>query len=320
MPTVRELRDAHAGLSDARGALDAGITWGAIVAVVAFAHAAAHPLAYLAAAAVIGGLQHALVNLAHEAWHRLAFRSRGWNDLAGAWLYSYPIGVPFHHDRERHLRHHRLVGQPEDPDWVNYRNEGRLPAARLLAYLAGRLAGSQLVGTAKSILLDRRPPIAVAPRAGAAEAGPEVRSELLRIAAVQLVLFLGFALFARWWEYLVLWLGPLATFASLFVSIRAFVEHSAASDAVAPQQRLHDFAPGRVEAFFLSPRHFHHHALHHAHPNVPHYRLPAFDRALRAAGHDWPGSREGGYLGLLRRHLARIGSGAGAAVRPEGGH
>lgn len=306
MSSVRELRDVHAAPSDGRGALEGLATWGAIVLVAVLAHVAAHPLVYLAAAVVIGGLQHGLVNLAHEAWHRLCFRSRSWNDVVGAWLYAYPVGMPFHHDRQRHLRHHRLLGRTSDPDWPNYTNEGRGSPARLRAYLLGRLFGSQLFATAKAVLVDRRPRIAV--ESSPLEEAPGSAHELLRIAAVQLVLFALFVAFGRWWEYLVLWLGPLATFASFFVAIRAFVEHAAPSDGVPAETRLHDFAPGRVEGFFLSPFDFNLHALHHAHPNVPHFRLHALRRALDAEGHTYPGTREGGYLSVLRGHLARMAS------------
>jgi len=317
MPSARELRDAHATPSDLRGALDGAARWAAILALVAGAHALHAAWAYLVAAVLIGGLQHALVNLAHDAWHRLCFRSPRWNDRVGAWLYAYPIGVPFHHDRERHLRHHRLVGREEDPDWVNYTNRGRVPAARLQAFLLGRLLGSQLLTTARSVLLERRPPIAVEARSARASAAPDVRAELVRIALVQGVLLLGFAVLGRWWEYFVLWLGPLATFASFFIALRAFVEHSAERDEVAPEERLHDFSPGRVERFFLSPCDFHHHALHHAYPTVPHFRLASLRRALEGAGHSWPGAPAAGYLALLRSHLARIEAGDAAVRSPR---
>lgn len=311
LASAREIRDAHAVLSDARGVRDAVVTWGALALVIAVAHAAAHPLVYFAAAAVIGGLQHALVNLAHEAWHRLCFRSRAFNDAVGAWLYSYPIGVPFHHDRARHLRHHRRVGAPDDPDFVNYTNRGRVPPARLYAYLAGRLLGSQLLATAKSVLVDRQPRIALEDASGEASESA-ARGELLRIAVVQLGLLGAFAAGGRWWEYFVLWLGPLATFAAFYVAVRAFVEHAAPTDEVAVAERLNDFSPGPVERFLISPVDFHHHALHHAHPGVPHFRLAALRDALDAAGERWPGARRGGYVTALREHVARVRAGGGA--------
>ncbi|MBI3769407.1 MAG: fatty acid desaturase [Deltaproteobacteria bacterium] len=291
-----------------RGALDALATTSAIVIVIGVAHAAANPVVYLVAAALIGGLQHSLVNLSHEGWHRLCFTNRRLNDWVGAWIYSYPLGVPFHHDRERHLQHHRLVGAPSDPDWVNYSNEGRLPAGRLRLYLAGRLLGSQLVATVWSALFSRQPRIAVEAESAAADsAAPTAGSEMIRIVAVQALLFVTFALFGRWWEYIALWLGPLATFASFYVAVRAFVEHAALRDDVAPVERLHDFAPGLVERFFLSPCHFYFHALHHAFPTVPHFRLAALQSALDAAGHVYPGTRQGGgYVARLREHLASI--------------
>src|SRR5262249_21299879 len=136
----------------------------------------------LLAILVIGGRQGALANLAHDAWHGLSFSKRAVNNAVGSWLYGYPFGIPFPHDRRRHLAHHNRVGFADDPDWVNYSNEGRDTRTRVLVFLTGRLFGSLLVSTVWSVLTRGRARIAVADPGGEARGGPE----WLKVAITQL--------------------------------------------------------------------------------------------------------------------------------------
>jgi fatty acid desaturase len=305
-----ELRDTWGGRSSVRGTVDLAFHLGALTAVMVAAHAVGAWWVYLAAAPLIGGLQHGLVNLSHEAWHGLCFRSRRVNHWVGSWLYSYPTGIPYHHDRFRHLRHHALVGGPDDPDWINYRNAGRMPPGRLFLFFLGRLAGSQLVETIAGVLRRGRPRIQVKRPPG----GPSLMREYAGIALCQLVILGAFTAAGRPWEYLVLWLAPLATFASLFITVRSFVEHAAEDDAVDRDARLSDFAPGRVEAFFLAPYHFNFHALHHAFPAVPHYRLRHLQQQLDEGA--YPGDRKAGYVAALIAWTSTARSrGPGSATR-----
>jgi fatty acid desaturase len=93
--------------------------------------------------------------------------------------------------------------------------------------------------------------------------------------------------------------------------VRAFVEHSvvesgaAADEDVPVERRLRDYSPGLLEAAWFSPCHFQFHALHHAYPSIPHYRLPAA-RASAAADGRYPFTVAPGYVRALREHLGRL--------------
>jgi fatty acid desaturase len=258
--------------------------------------------AYAAAALVVASRQGALTNLAHEAWHGLCFVPRPINNWVGAWLYAYPVGIPFHHDRRRHLAHHRRVGFRDDPDWVNYSNTDRESRARLIRFLAGRLLGTLLLSTLWSVFVRRRARIAVADESR----DIPVRSEWLRIAACQAVLAGAGALWLGAWAYPLLWLLPLSTVAAFCSVVRAFVEHSTEDDDAAVEHRLRDYAPSPIEAAWFSPCHFHFHALHHAYPSIPHYRLPAAKAAATAAAGRYPFVIAPGYLRSLAAHLRRL--------------
>jgi len=288
-------------VSNARSALDVAATWGVIVTALAVAAAVGTWWAYVAAALVVGSRQAALANLAHDAWHGLCFMPRPVNNWAGAWLYAYPVGIPFHHDRRRHLAHHKRVGFRDDPDWVNYSNTDRETHVRLIAFLVGRLLGTLLVSTIWSVFVRRRPRIALTDGGSGEPAG----GEWLRIAVCQALLAGVGTLWLGVWAYPLLWLLPLATVAAFCTVVRAFVEHNTEDDMAPVDERLRDYAPGPLEAAWFSPCHFHFHALHHAHPSIPHYRLPAAKASAAAAGR-YPFAVAPGYLRSLVEHLRRL--------------
>ena len=281
------------------------LVWGVIVGTITAAHVIERPIVYLVAIVVIGGRQNALATLAHEGWHGLIFSSRRLNHTVGAWLYSYPIGILYFHDRDRHLRHHREVGHHDDPDWINYTSRGRESGGRVLAYLTSLLFGRLLFSTLLSIVTKGRPRIAVEPR----EKRPTVLGELVPVLACQAGLF-GLMTLAshHWWSYFLLWMLPLATFAGFFANFRALIEHVTTRDDVAPDDRLRDIEAGPIERFFVSPSHFNYHALHHAHPSIPHYNLIRGKEAYLEQFGLYPFTVRPGYTRALFDHLRQLRS------------
>jgi len=302
---------ALARVSDLRGAVDLALVWGVILLAMAAADRSGSWLVGGLALVVIGSRQNALATLAHEAWHRLAFSNASVNHAIGAWAYAYPIGIPYFHDRRRHLRHHREVGLAHDPDWINYTSEGRETPLRVLAYLASLLCGRLVLGTAWNLLVRRQPRIAVdEPESRARSSGPTVSGELLRIAILQGLLFAFFWAAFSWWTYPVFWALPVATVGGFFANFRAFLEHASASGSASPSERLRDFEVGPLEAFFFSPCHFHYHALHHAYVAIPHRNLPRAKRLILEKHPRYPLEVQRGYLASLFTHLGALRRGS----------
>jgi fatty acid desaturase len=304
---IKELR-VLSKASNACGTLDLVLNWGGILAAFTMVVVFPEWYVYVGAAVLISTRQIALANLVHDAWHGLCFAPRPLNDWIGTWLYAYPIGISFFHDRQRHLQHHQLVGRHADPDWVNYSNDGRGSRGRLVLFLVGRLLGSLFVVTVWSVLFKGRARIALQPDAAAPQTS---RHEFLKIALCQILLIGLCSLTVGWWGYLLLWLLPLSTLTAFCNSLRAFLEHASHEDEIDPEARIFDVSAGPVERLFVSPCHFHFHALHHAYPSIPHHRLPAAKAALAAVNGGYPFPVEAGYVRVLVRHFRRLGAGPG---------
>ncbi len=69
---------------------------------------------------LMGGLQHRLAGLGHEASHYTLLRNKTANDLVGDLFCLFPIMATIHFYRLFHLAHHQFTNDPDhDPDLVN---------------------------------------------------------------------------------------------------------------------------------------------------------------------------------------------------------
>jgi fatty acid desaturase len=287
--------------SSGRAWSDFALTWGIIAGTVAAAKLSDNVYVYALAIVIIGSRQNALATLAHEGWHSLIVSSRRLNHFIASWCYAYPLGILYYHDRERHLRHHREVGNDFDPDWINYTSRNRETPMQVVWYLASLLMGHLLFSTIFSIAKRGRPRIAVE------SAGTAASRELFRVGICQAVLLTTMTLAThRWWTYPLLWVLPLATFAGFFANFRALIEHVSARDDVPPENRLRDIHAGPIERFLIAPSHFNYHALHHAYPSLPHYNLPRGKQAYLLQFGRYPFTVRPGYTKALFAHLNEL--------------
>lgn len=72
------------------------------------------------AIALVGGVQHRLAGLGHEASHYSFLRNKLANDLVADLLCMFPIMTNVHFYRLFHMAHHQFTNDPEhDPDLIN---------------------------------------------------------------------------------------------------------------------------------------------------------------------------------------------------------
>lgn len=219
------------------------------------------PVAFVA----IGILQYHFLVLSHEAQHALIARNRTLNDVIGAGLFGYPFGQPFYSERARHMAHHRLVGDPADPDYHRYVIDDKAPWWPMIGYFV-RLATYGKVWEYVSSTL-RRPD----PQTSSQPSDTRSIKELAVVAVAQLVLLGVFSVLATPWHYVAFWAAPLVVVSAPLSELREFCEHLTTPSS---PNILKSFRASWWQTQVLGPVGFTYHAEHHFYPAVPHYHLP----------------------------------------------
>lgn len=233
-------------------------------------------------------------SLQHEALHGHPFRNAALNEALV--FPALTLFIPYRRFRDAHLQHHfdpSLTDPFDDPE-SNYRDPAewaRLPGwRRMLLRLNNTLAGRMLLGPVLGTLRFIAVELTVLRQ-------PAVR-QAWACHAVGLAMVLGWL----WWAgmpvraYLIaVWLG----FALL--KIRTFLEHRAHDTVRARTVVIEDRGP--LSLLFLNNNF---HVVHHMHPSVPWYDLPA----LYAARRDHYLRRNEGYVyrnyaQIFRAHFLR---------------
>ncbi len=235
-------------------------------------------------------------SLTHEVCHGHPLPSRRAGEAL--MLVNPGLAVPYVRFRDTHLAHHRdsLLTDPYDDPESNYLDPagwalmpGWLRVARRVNNtLAGRMLVGPMLGQLSFMASDW-----AAIRAGN---GAVLRGWLWHLPGCALVLALV------WLSALPIWAYLLACYAALSVlKIRTFLEHQAHEDATHRTVVIEGACP--LAFLFLNNSL---HVVHHMHPRVPWYQLPALyarDRARYL-------TRNGGYAyasyaQVFRRHFLR---------------
>jgi fatty acid desaturase len=245
---------------------------------------------------VTGVLIAQFSSLQHEALHGHPFRHAWLNELLVA--PAVFVTVPYGRFRDTHLAHHHdpILTDPYDDPESEYMDPAvwqRLPAWKQALFrfdntLFGRMTLGPVVGTLGWLAGELRLLVAGAP--GVRRHWAVHLMGLLPVAGWLWVAAMP------WWGYaLALWIGM------GLLKIRTFLEHRAHA---APRARsVIVEGRGPLALLFLNNNL---HAVHHMHPQVPWYRLPALyagnrDHYLRRNG----GYRYASYAEVFRRFLWR---------------
>lgn len=235
-----------------RWLLACAIDWSLIAATYALVAALDHPLAYVLAVFPLGSRQQGLGALFHDAAHGLVARSRSLNDLLGAPLAAWPLGLTLAGYRRYHLVHHRALGTERDPE-VGHRR--LLPHWRLpLRRRQGLHFVSDLVGGGIPHLL----------AAGRMTRPVRAREAVLFSLAWAAALGLAWHLGVLWMP--VLWVASIATTFWSGVRLRIFTEHL--GTRCTHRIRMHPLFEATVMPHAIGLHWEHHHF-----PEIPFHNL-----------------------------------------------
>lgn len=250
--------------------------------------------ALLALVPAIGIIQHAMLNIVHEASHFALVKNRRWNERIADLAAALPIAHTVASYRLTHLDHHNYLRTPRDP--ASYVTRPDLTAGDIRRTLLFLLCGRLVWELAARILLGRRfEPEAAADKHALQDTD---RRRLLAVAlwhapALAACYLAGMAGF---W---LAWMATVMTVTPTLDGIRTLVEHRA--------------RPGTYRAFHTRTHHrnivvsglmapfFQYHWEHHLFPTIPHHQLAKLHRLL--ASRHVPGAQpgDGGFFAVLAR-------------------
>lgn len=265
-------------VSGARSALHVAFEWGLIVASIWLCERYWSPWLYLLTVACIGGRQHALGLLMHEAAHFRFMKNRRVSDWVADLCVAWPVLVSTRAYRVNHFAHHRHVNTAPDPDLMRKQSSAwQFPMSKLRAIgiLLRDLSGlntHEQFGFFSRMAGARRAP----QRAEGPSAGPRYRLAQLGFYLALAGLFTAFHL---WTVVLLYWVVPLFTWLKAILRIRSVAEHFATENdhplTISRTTRINV-----LEKFFIAPKNINYHVEHHLFPSVPFYRLPRVHRLL----------------------------------------
>ena len=287
------------------------ITLGLFLGCIGSWGAAVFVLPHVSMALACGALVLSLVlhaSLTHEVLHGHPFPSRAASE---ALVYINPgLFIPYLRFRDTHLAHHQdanLTDPYDDPE-SNYLDPAvwaQLPrCVRGVLEFNNTLAGRMLVGPLVSQIVFMRADWH-AVRSGDRQV---IKGWLMHGPGVLLVLAVV------WNGSMPLWLYLAACYGALSVlKIRTFLEHQAHAQSRGRTVIIEDRG---VLAFLFLNNNFH--VVHHMHPRVPWYRLPALYRANAArylATNE--GYRYASYRDVFARHFLRAKDGVPHPLWPS---
>ena len=200
--------------------------------------------------------------LMHEGMHGLLFANRRWNWIASVLLGSTFL-MSFSAYRVLHLRHHRYLGDPRDPD--DYHNYSRSrPVVWCLHFVRLTVGPLLYIGLIPVLALKH----------GSPAQRKLIWVEYTLLASIYSVLLRVFS----YRDLFVVWVVPLLLMGTL-TAIRGFTQHGI-TEASDPYLASRTMLPSPMVAFFLLNENYH--LEHHLFPEVPSYHLPALHALI------WP--------------------------------
>ncbi len=258
-------------------------TWALIALSIAAALYTGHWLVWIVAALVVGRCQHALAVLMHDAAHYRLLENRALNDFVGQWLCAKPIASHLYIYRTVHLRHHRYLHTPQDPDLSLSEPFpcGRRSFVRKLLRDASGVSALVMRGYVTVDKASGR--MRLTPGSGNLFRYWSPQTIATRALAAAIVL--GLVAMGFGWAFLALWVLPLLVVYQVILRVRGVLEHAAVPDKIDPLRNARTvISRNPVASFFLNPHHVGYHLEHHLYPGVPHYNLPGLHAALAATG------------------------------------
>ena len=238
------------------------------------------PVAWL----IIAARQHAVLVLLHDATHGLAAQQRWLNELLGEWLCGAPMLVTMSKYRIDHLKHHRSMNGPEDPDWI--RKLGDVDEAGYWVFprreSISRFLGWSWLGSVRFLLQTFTHLSKSADKSSNSATVDSLQSWIKRgRIGIYLALVITLTWFGGWTLFALLWIAPMLLVLPMIMRLRSIAEHFALPNTH-QLDATRNVRCGWLEGFFLAPHRVNYHLDHHLQAAVSFAELPRLHQCLLA--------------------------------------
>ncbi len=276
-----------------------------VIIAFAFALVAWQPnvLTIILALVILGGRQLGCGALMHECGHGSLFATRKLNRLVGEWLGAAPVLYRLDDYMTSHLKHHREIGNQEDPDLHRYQ---RYPVSKhaLKRKLWRDISGQTTWKITKGQMFANG--ILYRDENGRQRFSfKNLLARWYRPVFSNLILFAVLAALGYPLLYL-LWVTAYFSTYMVCSRIRNLAEHAAVPDLTSmdPLKNTRTTIPRWWERFTFAPNSVNYHLEHHLVPAIPKYRLADFHRALKQKGLLAEADICQGYTAVVRKLVA----------------
>lgn len=250
-----------------------GCFWGSIIlAPILYSYSAWN---FFLIVPLLGWAAYKIQFILHDCSHKTLFRTNRLNEVIGT-VSGLFIGVYFLMYRYTHMQHHRINGEPDDPQYPDYLGGEHLTGREYLLFIISPIVGSRLV----SYLAREFGPTLFRRSASNNSASNLVRQgpAITPLWAIELIMMqlLIATVVTNFWSFpLLMFALPIAEgTVSLFLSrVRTLAEHQKTQTEAA-----HDFSrthlPTIIDQILLYDANFNYHVEHHLEPAIPSRNLP----------------------------------------------
>ena len=257
---------------------------------------------------LIGSTQRALVNLLHEASHKVLARNQRLNLVLGTVFSGYLVFHMYNPYRSSHIGfHHRFLGDREkDPDYGFHNECGIYDPQRsnldfFLRNVLLAIFGLRTLEYVRYVIEDR---LLFRDDQAAVSMPISVRTERFLLAAVWGVALVPLVLGGFLLQFLLLWIVPLFTTAVAIGWLSELAEHYPLPESESKQilmtRNRHGWA---IERFLLGRHNDNYHLVHHLNTGVPFWNMKKAHKVL--LGDPAYARWDGLWAGILTRSPGR---------------
>jgi fatty acid desaturase len=210
---------------------------------------------------ILLGLMYAhCVELQHQCLHNTAYRSKGWNRFVGV-LLGLPTMVSFSDYQCSHMKHHRLLGTPQDKEFFNYDYESLTTLRKFIPHLFMFPHHTDVAASIFNAIRGRMTRNDCNPRMA-----ERIRAEYL-IMAVMLVAMIAISIGFQTFIFLKLWLIPMLIAVPTHALIELPEHFGCDGRTTDVLKNTRTITAGKTAIWFTNGNNYH--VEHHWLPSVP---------------------------------------------------